>query len=157
MFFEEIACALSEMLRVLKPGGQIALLAWGAFEQPFFEATIGAVLRLVSGATLPQATHAMYRFASHGSLAAELRRAGFCDVQETETILPRVWAGSAEQLWEYQQEVSTLYHPLFDSIPETLRPRVGEEIVAGLERFRDHDLLTVPVQVVLATATKAAG
>jgi hypothetical protein len=36
--------------------------------------------------------------------------------------LPRVWAGSAEQLWRYQQEVSTLYHPLFDSIPESLRP-----------------------------------
>jgi len=38
----------------------------------------------------------------------ELRNVGFCDVQETETTLPKMWAGSAD-LWEYQQEVSTLY------------------------------------------------
>jgi ubiquinone/menaquinone biosynthesis C-methylase UbiE len=155
MFFEEIGSALSEMLRVLKPGGQVALLAWGAFEQPFFEATIGAVLRLVPGATLPQATHAMYRFASHGSLAAALRKAKFWDVHERKITLPRVWAGSTEQLWEYQQDVSTLYHPLFASIPETLRSRVDEEVVAKLAQFRDQDHLSIPVQVVLGTATKA--
>jgi ubiquinone/menaquinone biosynthesis C-methylase UbiE len=156
MFFEELGSALSEMLRVLKPGGQVALLAWGAFKQPFFEATIGAVLRLVPGAALPEASHAMYRFASPGSLATALRKAKFCNVQEREITLPRIWAGSTEQLWEYQQDVSTLYHPLFDSIPETVRPRVDKEVVAGLSRFRNHDLLTIPVQVVLATATRIA-
>src|SRR5438128_1421312 len=82
MFFEETGIALCEMLRVLKPGGQVALLAWGAFKQPFFDATIGAVLRLVPSATLPQSAQAMYRFASHGSLATELRQARFCDVRE---------------------------------------------------------------------------
>jgi len=45
---------------------------------------------------------------------------------------------------------------LFDSIPETLRPRVDEEVVNGLAQFNDGDLLSIPVQVVLATATKAA-
>jgi ubiquinone/menaquinone biosynthesis C-methylase UbiE len=155
MFFEETAGAMSEMLRVLKPGGQLALLVWGTFKQPLFEATIGAVLRRVPDANLPESTRAMYRFASQGSLAAELRKAGFCNVQETEMTLPRIWAGSAEQLWEYQQEVSTLYRPLFEAIPETLRPRVNEEVVAGLDRFRDHDLLTIPVQVVLATGNRS--
>ncbi len=98
----------------------------------------------------------MYRFASHGSLAAALRKAKFRNVQEKEITLPRIWAGSAKHLWEYQQDVSTLYHPLFDSIPETLRPRVDEEVVNGLAQFSDGDLLSIPVQVVLATATKAA-
>jgi len=151
MFFEEIGSTFSEMLRVLKPGGQAALLAWGTFKQPFFEATIGAVLRLVPGAILPEATHAMYRFASDGSLAAALQKAKFWNVQERKMTLPRIWAGSTEQLWEYQQEVSTLYRPLFASIPETLRSRVDEEVVAELAQFRDHDHLSVPVQVVLGT------
>jgi ubiquinone/menaquinone biosynthesis C-methylase UbiE len=155
MFFEETSSAMSEMLRALKPGGQVALLAWGAFKQPFFEATIGTVVRLVPSATLPEATHAMYRFASHGSLAAALRKAKFCNVQEREITLPRIWAGSAEQLWEYQQDVSTLYHPLFDSIPETLRARVDQEVVDGLIQFSDGDLLTIPVQVVIATGNRS--
>jgi hypothetical protein len=155
MFFEETGSAMSEMLRVLKPGGQIALLAWGAFKQPFFEVTIGAVLRLVPSATLPQSARAMYRFASHGSLATELRKAGFCNVQERELTLPRIWSGSAEQLWEYQQEISTLYRPLFEAVPETLRQRVGEEVVEGLTQFSYGNMLTIPVQVVLATGNRS--
>jgi ubiquinone/menaquinone biosynthesis C-methylase UbiE len=155
MFFEEIGDAMSEMVRVLKPGGRVALLVWGIFKQPLFEATIGAILRLVPGANLPESSHAMCRFASQGSLAEELRNAGFCNVQETEMTLPRIWAGSAEQLWEYQQEVSTLYWPLFEAIPETLRRRVDEEVVAGLSRFGDQGLLTIPVQVVIVTGQRS--
>ncbi len=68
MFFEEIGVAMSEMLRILKQGGLIALLAWGTFSQPFFDTTIGTVLRVFAGARLPEPTHAMYRFAVQGGL-----------------------------------------------------------------------------------------
>jgi ubiquinone/menaquinone biosynthesis C-methylase UbiE len=154
MLFGDIGLAMSEMLRVLKPGGCVALLAWGPFNQPFFETTIGAVLRLVPGAELPQPARTMYRFASHGSLETVLREGGLRDVQETEMTLPRIWAGSAEQLWEYQQEVSTLCHPLFEAIPAALRPRVDAEVTAALVRFRSGELLSVPARVVLATGKR---
>jgi hypothetical protein len=84
-------------------------------------------------------------------LARELREGGFLDVQETEMTLPRVWAGSAQHLWEYQQEVSTLCHPLFEAIPAALRPRIDAEVTAALAQFRSGELLSVPAQVVVAT------
>jgi hypothetical protein len=96
----------------------------------------------------------MYRFARRGSLSTELRNVGFRDVQETETTLPRMWAGSAADLWEYQQEVSTLYRPLFEAIPAALRSRVAATVAAGLAQFTDGDRLSVPVQVVVATGEK---
>lgn len=46
MFFADLRKALGELHRVLKPGGRVALLAWGAMEQPYFDATIGTVLRM---------------------------------------------------------------------------------------------------------------
>ena len=52
MFFNDTGLVMSEVLRVLKPGGRIAFLVWGSFEQPFFDATVGVVLRLVSGAQI---------------------------------------------------------------------------------------------------------
>ena len=45
MFFTDTGLVMSEMLRVLKPGGRVALLAWGPFEQPLFDAMIAPVLR----------------------------------------------------------------------------------------------------------------
>ena len=59
MFFTHVDLALAEMLRVLKPGGRAAFLAWGQFEQPFFESTVGIVLRLVSGTTISEETRAI--------------------------------------------------------------------------------------------------
>ena len=46
MFFGDLPKALSEMHRVLRPSGRVALLAWGAMEQPYFDMTIGTVRRM---------------------------------------------------------------------------------------------------------------
>ena len=57
------------------------------------------------------------RFATAGSIQEALCRAGFRNVQEQHVTLPRIWAGSAQQLWEYFQEIDTLFQPLLRAIP----------------------------------------
>src|SRR5262249_48875989 len=128
MFFNDTGLVMSEVLRVLKPGGRAALLVWGSFEQPFFDATVGVVLRLVNGAQMPAQALEMFRFALPRSLERALRTAGFRNVREEPLTVPRIWAGSAEELWEYQQEISTLCHPLFDSIPTGSLLKVDAEV-----------------------------
>src|SRR5215831_11776862 len=99
MFFNDTGLVLSEVIRVLKPGGRAAFLVWGSFEQPFFDATVGVVLRLVNGAQMPAQTREMFRFASPGSLERALKTAGFRNVREEPRTVPRIWEGSAEELW----------------------------------------------------------
>jgi len=49
-------------------------------------------------------------------LSTELGNVGFRDVQETETTLPRMWAGSARIFGSISRKSSTV--PLFEAIPE---------------------------------------
>ena len=149
MFFNDTGLVVSEALRVLKPGGRVAFLVWGSFEQPFFDATVGVVLRLVNGAQMPPQAGEMFRFAVPGSLGRALRATGFRDVREEALTVPRVWSGTPEELWVYQQEISTLCHPLFDSIPADSRPSVDAQVVAALSRFQSGGVLTVPVNVIV--------
>jgi len=67
MFFKNVAMVMGEMLRVLRPSGRVALLAWGLFEQPFFDATVGVVMQQVFGTQLrpPPALAQVLRFPAH--------------------------------------------------------------------------------------------
>ena len=154
MFFSDTGLVMSEMLRVLKPGGRAALLAWGSSEQPFFDATVERVLQLVRGSEMPAQARTMFRFASPGSLEHELRAAGFCGVQEEGLTLPRIWAGSPQELWVYLQEVSTPCHPLFASIPPVLHAKVDAEVSSALARFRTGTVLEVPAKVIVAAGQR---
>ena len=150
MFFNDTGIVMAELLRVLKPGGRAAFLAWGPFEQPFFDATVATVLRLVRGAEVPTQSRIMFRFASPGSLGNVLRAAGFQEVTEQLLTVARIWTGTPEGLWAYQQEVSILYHPLFDSIPNDLRVKVDSEVSGLLAGFRSGNVLSVPTEIIVA-------
>ena len=156
MFIDDFALAAYDMLRVLKHGGRIALLVWGPFVQPFFDATVGVVLQRLPGTEMPPEAQKMFRFAAPGSLDRELRAAGFSDVHEERLTLPRIWAGAPQDLWDYQQEISTLCHPLYAAIPLPLKQEVDAKVSFELARFADGDVLSVPVNVVIATAMKVA-
>jgi ubiquinone/menaquinone biosynthesis C-methylase UbiE len=154
MFFSDTGLVMSEVLRVLKPGGRAAFLVWGSFEQPFFDATVAAFLRLVSGAQMPTEARKMFRFAAPGSLEGALRTAGFCNIREESMTVPRIWSGSPKELWAYQQEISTLCHPLFDSIPADSRSKIDAEVAASLSRFKNGSVLTVPVNVIVVAGQR---
>lgn len=154
MFFDDTGRVMSEVLRVLKPGGRAAFLVWGSFEQPFFDATVSVVLRLVRDAEMPTEARKMFRFAAPGSLEGVLRAAGFCNIREESLTVPRIWSGSPEELWAYQQEISTLCHPLFDSIPADSRSKIDAEILALLSRFQSGNVLSVPVNVIFVSGQR---
>lgn len=151
MFFRDLDLALSEARRVLKPLGRACFLGWGPFEQPYWSSTMGVVHKHVGGAIMEPGGPDMFRLAQPGSLSAALHRAGFHNVGEETRTLPWTWPGSAEEVWEYAQAVSTPFRPLLDRIPAERREEVDAEVHAAIRQFQDGGKIKFGVVVVLAS------
>ena len=83
MFFSEPLRAVSEILRVLKPGKKVAFLVWAPRDSnPFFSVVSEVLDRFVPSEPEPEDAPAAFRFARADKLAAILRQAGAVSVSE---------------------------------------------------------------------------
>jgi SAM-dependent methyltransferase len=154
MFFDDLQRALAEMHRVLKPGGKAVLLAWGPMEQPYFETTIGAVLRTLPGASLPDSARRMFAFGQPCSLSQRLIDAGFRNADERFSKEPWTWPGSPQDVWEYFQEVAVPFLPLLKSIPAERRNDVDAAVLQDIAHYYDGQEIKFTATVNLTSAVK---
>lgn len=154
MFFRDPELALRELLRVLRPGAHACFLAWGNFDQPYWQSMMGVVHRHVGGPMLSPSDPNPFRYAEHGSLSAILRSAGFQDVQEGNQTLPWEWPGRAEEVWEYARSVSVPFRPMLERVPADLWLQIHSEVHAAVNRFSDGQKIAFGASVVLASGRK---
>jgi SAM-dependent methyltransferase len=154
MFFAEPARALREMYRVLKSGGTATLLAWGPFEQPYFQTTIGTVMGLLPGISLPESGRKMFAFGEAGALANALRGAKFARADERFATLPFTWPGSPQEIWEYFQDVAVPFAPVLQSIPAARRKEVDEAVLQEIGRYYDGKEIKFTATVNITVAVK---
>ncbi len=152
MFFADPPCAFRQIHRVLKPAGRASMLAWGPMEQPYFDTTLGTILRLVPTLSLPPAGALMFRFGRKGALTAALRAAGFSQVEERFADLPWNWPDTPGQLWDYFREVTIPFKPLFEAVPAAHRAEVHASVLHALKARYDGAEVKFTARVVLASA-----
>ena len=151
MFFANPEQAFAELRRVLKPGARACFAVWGPFEQPYWQATMGAALRHSGGPLLDPGSADPFRYAQPGSLAGLMRAAGFHEVDESQRNVPWVWPGDAAELFEYASAVAAPFRPMLDRIPAERRPQVQAEAKAAIEKHRVGDELRFGVDVILVS------
>lgn len=155
MFFADLAKALGEIHRVLSEGGRVSLLAWGPMQQPYFECTVGTVLRMLPDAKVPAPAATMFKFGAPGTLAGALREAGFQHIHERQCDIPWNWPGTPEDFWSYFQEVTVPFKPLLQSIPEVARESISAVVLRRLQdRYSSAGEILFDASIVLVSATK---
>jgi ubiquinone/menaquinone biosynthesis C-methylase UbiE len=154
MFFADLPKALSEMHRVLKPGGRVTLLAWGKFDQPYFQTTIGTILTLLPDSPITPAAKSMNKFGTADILAKSMREGGFTQVAENLTDVPWTWPGTMEEVWEYFQDVVVPFHPTLQSIPAERRPEIDQAVIEAMKKYQVGDEVRFTAHVNITSATR---
>ncbi len=154
MFFGDPRLALQELRRVLRPGARACFLAWGPFDQPYWQSMMGIVHRHVGGPLLEPDGPNPFRFAAPGSLSAVLRSAGFNAVEEETKVLPWTWPGPVEELWEYARSVAVPFRPLLDRVPAEQWPQIHAEVHTAVRQYSDGDKVAFGVSVVFTSGKK---
>jgi SAM-dependent methyltransferase len=154
MFFADVARALRELHRALRPGARVGFAAWGPFDQPYWMSTIGVVLKHAGGPAIPPGGQDPFCFSRPGSLSAALRGAGFQQVAEETRRLPWSWLGEPEELWEYSRSVSAPFRPLLERVPGEMWPQIDVEVQAAVRQYARPDGIHFGADIVFASGTK---
>ncbi|MCU1301631.1 MAG: demethylmenaquinone methyltransferase [Candidatus Sulfotelmatobacter sp.] len=154
MFFRDPCQALGELRRVLRDKSRACFLAWGSFDQPYWQTTIGVAHRHVGGSLLEPGGPDPFRFATSGSLSAVLSDAGFREVHEETKNLSWTWPGTPQEVWEQVRAVSVPFRPMLDRVPANLWPQIDAEVLAAIGQYVQGESIAFGASVVLASGRK---
>lgn len=156
MFFPDLGKALHECLRVLKPGGRVAFVAWGKREQPFFGATAGILLKHVPLPPPPPDPDApnVTMFGESNRLRHALEVAGFIAVHEEARIVQGKWKGSLEEYWAQFSEIAAPFRPLIEQLTPEKKTQAIAEILAALKKLWNGKEMVMPLEIVIGTGVR---
>lgn len=156
MFFAQSDRALTEIKRVVKPGGRIALLVWGAPEPgSYFGAAAVPYLRRLAVKPDPDGPGPM-RFAEAGKLSRLVAAAGFRDVAERRSTLDARYRGSPQHLVTSMMEMAAPFRNAAAALSDDDRRAAEQEVEANLRPLYDGTFTRVTAPVVIVTGATAS-
>ncbi|MGE0279289.1 MAG: class I SAM-dependent methyltransferase [Rhizobiaceae bacterium] len=154
--FPDAERVLAELVRVLAPGGAVALSWWEGFQRNringVFHETIGR-LGVSAPGVLP-AGPPIDRFSDRERIAEFLRSAGLLYVQ-VDTVSFRHRLRDADELWSMAMGSFARASTMIGAQTTEMQTRIRAAVAEAAQEYRAGDGLDIPVSFLVASGTKA--
>ena len=156
MFFPDPLAALSEMLRVTRLEGALALAVWDKSElNPFGYVVTEVMKHYIEMPTADPDAPGAFRFAESGKLAHMLSAAGATGVWERPLGF-RIEAPIArEKFWEMRVGTSGTLREKLATLPPEQACRAALDVQGAVREFFPNDQMSFPAQMIIVTGRKA--
>ena len=157
MFFPSPAGSVREMLRVLVPGGRIAMAVWHfAARNPFHYAVSQVVDRYVDSSPPAPDSPDAFRFANPGDLLAILSKAGAAKASERLLRFSIRAPISVEDFWELRSEMPDKLRTKLAGLPTQRMTELKGEVIKALRAFSADGGMSFPAEVLIVSGVKQA-
>jgi SAM-dependent methyltransferase len=138
MLFPDRVKGMSEMCRVLRPGGMALITGWqGPDKFPALAVFFDAVMKVIPDLPQPAGPPPLFSLADPGQFGDELMQAGFSELEVIE-IAHAYGAESAESYWEMIKDAAPPSKFLLERVGPETAGRIRDQVVRSLrETFGD--------------------
>jgi SAM-dependent methyltransferase len=144
MFAVDPARALTEIHRVLRPGGRLALSVWGPREaNPWLGVVVDAVAAVIGMVVPPPGMPGPFALADQTELASLLVAAGFLDVTVDAVAVP-LRSPTFEAWWARTAAVAGPVATIIARLDETKRAEMERQLRSATARYATDEGLEFP-------------